>query len=624
MSPLPNFQISLCRRICKNRWRRRFNGKMRLNFPSSGYFSEELSEEEIIFDRTTTKRNKGASPLATPMKSPRGSQSEVFSFQSPDHPTQEQKIWTVTSTPRSTPLMAVPTLDDSPKTDDWMVNEISETKPLECLFTTSSLSDLSTETPKSASLTSVSSISLVSEAKTGDSDLAIETHSTVPAFDLTDNSVHIPLPFTTQPRLSPSTSSEQTALVSSLSPQPSKPSFSLLPTSYSESTPGVFMASNGTSSSTESCKTPVAAHNEVVITMDDDDEEIHNSRDKSESEVLAMETHSSVPAFDLTDNTVHIPLPFATQPRFGPSKSPEQTTLASSLSSQPSKPSLSSLATASNQSTPGVFMASNGTSSSTESCETPVAARNEIVIAMDDEEEELHNSRDKSESKVLAIESHSLVPAFDLTDNTAHIPLPVETQPRLGSSTSSEQTTLTSSLSSQPSKPSLSLQPTASNESTLGVFMASDGTSSSTESCKTPVAARDEAVITMDDDDEEIHNSRDKSESEVLSVVKDANSESSKEEVVIRMGLEDDEECSVFSKSDSDSPFGEMICASQESEMKNVTTNAAVIDTVGSENDDEETSVINEKSNQGKFLLPRSGCFLCAFPLRLLFKHHNT
>ena len=712
---------------------------MRLNFPSSGYFSEELSEEEIIFDRTTTKRNKGASPLATPMKSPRGSQSEVFSFQSPDHPTQEQKIWTVTSTPRSTPLMAVPTLDDSAKTDDWMVNEISETKPLECLFTTSSLSDLSTETPKSASLTSVSSISLVSEAKAGDSDLAIETHSTVPAFDLTDNSVHIPLPFTTQPRLSPSTSSEQTALVSSLSPQPSKPSFSLLPTSYSESTPGVFMASNGTSSSTESCKTPVAAHKEVVITMDDDDEEIHNSRDKSESEVLAMETHSSVPAFDLTDNTVHIPLSFATQPRLGPSTSPEQTTLASSLSSQPSKPSLSSLATASNESTPGLFMASDGTSSSTESCETPVAARNEIVIAMDDGEEELHNSRDKSESKVLAIESHSLVAAFDLTDNTAHIPLPVETQPKLGSSTSSEQTTLESSLSSQPSKPSLSLQPTASNESTPGVFMASDGTSSSTESCetpvatrneiviamddekeelhnsrdkseskvlaieshslvpaldltdntahiplpvetqprlgsstsseqttlesslssqpsklslslqptasnestpgvfmasdgtssstescKTPVAARNEAVITMDDDDGEIHNSRDKSESEVLSVVKDANNESSKEEVVIRMGLEDDEECSVFSKSDSDSSFGEMICASQVSEMKNVTTNAAVIDTVGSENDDEETSVINEKSNQGKLLLPRSGCFLCAFPLRLLFKHHNT
>ena len=260
---------------------------MRLNFPSSGYFSEELSEEEIIFDRTTTRRNKGARPVATSMTSPEGSQS-VFSSQSPDHPTQEQKIWTLTSTPKSTPLMAVPTLDDSPRSDVWMVNEIPETKSPDYLFTTSSLSDLSTETPRSVSLTSVSSISLASEAEADDSDLAIETHLSLPAFDLTDNTVDVPLPFTTQPRLGPSTSSEQTTLVSSLSSHPSKPSLSSLPTASGESTPGVFMASDGTSSSTESCKTPVAARNDVVITMDDNDEEIHNSRDKSESEVLGV------------------------------------------------------------------------------------------------------------------------------------------------------------------------------------------------------------------------------------------------------------------------------------------------------------------------------------------------
>ena len=288
MSPFPNLHISFCRIICKKRWRRRFNGKLRLNFPSSGYFSEELSEEEIIFDRTTTRRNKGASPVATPMTPPRGSQSEVFSFQSPAYPTQEEKIWTVTSKPRSTPLMAVPTLDDSPKTNVWMVNETPETKPLDSLFTTSSLSDLSTETPRSASLTSVSSISLASEAEAGDSDLAIEAHSSVPAFDLTDNTVHIPLPITIQPRLAPCTSSEQTTLESSLSSQPSKPSLSLLPTASNESTPGVFMASDGTSSSTESCKTPVAARNEVVITIHDDDDEIRNSGDKSESEAPSV------------------------------------------------------------------------------------------------------------------------------------------------------------------------------------------------------------------------------------------------------------------------------------------------------------------------------------------------
>ena len=671
---------------------------MRLNFPSSGYFSEELSEEEIIFDRTTTRRNKRASPVATPMTSPEGSQS-VFSSQSPDHPTQEQKIWTLTSTPKSTPLMAVPTLDDSPRSDVWMVNAIAETKSPDYLFTTSSLSDLSTETPRSVSLTSVSSISLASEAEADDSDLAIETHLSVPAFELTDNTVDIPLPFTIQPRLGPSTSSEQTTLVSSLSSHPSKPSLSSLPTASGESTPGVFMASNGPSSSTEACKTPVAACNEVVIAMDDDDEEIHNSRDKSESEVPSVVKDADKESSkDLTDNTVHISLPFTTQPRLGPSTSSEQTTLvsslaphpskpslsslptafdestpgvfmasdgtssstesckttlASSLSSHPSKPSLSSVPTASGESTPGVFMASDGTSSSTESCKTPVAARNDVVITMDDNDEEIHNSRDKSESEVPSVvKDADKESSKDLTDNTVHISLPFTTQPRLGPSTSSEQTTLVSSLaphpskpslsslptafdestpgvfmasdgtssstesckttlasslSSHPSKPSLSSVPTASGESTPGVFMASDGTSSSTESCKTPVAARNDVVITMDDNDEEIHNSRDKSESEVLGVVKDANKEPCKEEVVIRIGLTDDKESSVISESESDSSFGEMIYTSQESEMKNVTTGDAIIDIIGSDNDDEETFAINEKSSQGELLLPKSG-----------------
>ena len=136
--------------------------------------------------------------------------------------------------------------------------------------------------------------------------------------------------------------------------------------------------------------------------------------------------------------------------------------------------------------------------------------------------------------------------------------------------------------------------------------MASDGTSSSTESCKTPVAARNEVVITMDDDDDEIRNSGDKSESEAPSVVKDADKESSMEEVVIRVGHGVDEESSVISESEWDSSFGEMVCASQESEMKtDVTTSDAIIDIMESDNDDEEMSVISEKSNQGKLLLPR-------------------
>ena len=318
-----------------------------------------------------------------------------------------------------------------------------------------------------------------------------------------------------------------------------------------------------------------------------------NEIPKSKYLTSLVTTTSLSPTHDLTDKSVPCVFPFATQT--------EQTTSESSLLSNQSAPNLSFLPTTSEEFTGTGSMATENISS-TKSCKAPVAARNEVVRSMDDDDEAIRNSRDKSESEVLAIETRSSVTAFELTDNTVHIPPPFTTQP----STSSEQTTLESSLSSQPSKPSLSLLPTASNETTPGVFMASDGTSSSTESCKTPVAARNEVVITMDDDDDEIRNSGDKSESEAPSVVKDADKESSMEEVVIRVGHGVDEESSVISESESDSSFGEMVCASQESEMKtDVTTSDAIVDIMESDNDDEEMSVISEKSNQGKLLLPR-------------------
>ena len=49
-----------------------------------------------------------------------------------------------------------------------------------------------------------------------------------------------------------------------------------------------------------------------------------------------------------------------------------------------------------------------------------------------------------------------------------------------------------------------------------------------------------------------------------------------------------------------------MISKSQEAEMRNVTTGDAIIDIIGSENDNEKPSVINEKSSQGNLLVGRS------------------
>jgi len=154
--------------------------------------------------------------------------------------------------------------------------------------------------------------------------------------------------------------------------------------------------------------------------------------------------------------------------------------------------------------------------------------------------------------------------------------------------------------------------------------MGSDGTSSSTESCKTPVAAHNEVVIPMDDDDEEIDDLRDKSESEVLSAVKDANKEPSKEEVVIRVGLDDDEEASVISESESHSAFEEIIYPNHEAERRNVKTRDAIIDIMGSDKDNEETPTVNEKSNQGKLLLPRSYFFVCVFDIQTIDFDYQT
>ena len=194
------------------------------------------------------------------------------------------------------------------------------------------------------------------------------------------------------------------------------------------------------------------------------------------------------------------------------------------------------------------------------------------------------------------IETSSLAPFFDLTDKTVSSFPSFTTQPTPAPSTSSEPTTLGSSVSPHPSTPSFSLLPTASDESTPSMTVASASTISSTESCKTPVAVRNEVVITMDANDENIIYPSDKSE--VLSAVKDAGKASNKSGVVTSMGLDDQEE--------SESSSGEVIHTSQESEMKNATAGDTIIDIMGSDNDNGETSAINETSNQGKFLVARS------------------
>ena len=100
------------RRICKERWQRRNDPESGLNIHSTAYFNEELSEEEIIFDRSTMghkkESTKSASPQSTraPNTSPRRTNAAPSpSYQSADHATHEQKTWTLTDTPGTRILM---------------------------------------------------------------------------------------------------------------------------------------------------------------------------------------------------------------------------------------------------------------------------------------------------------------------------------------------------------------------------------------------------------------------------------------------------------------------------------------------------------------------------------------
>ena len=223
--------------------------------------------------------SKDACPRTTPETSVGRPQSASPSYQSADHPAQEQKIKTLTGTPL---FMAHPTLHDTNRADDWTANEIHETKSLDSSFATSSVSDLSTgkltEAPPSESLTSRFSISQASETDVCDHDLATVPRSSVSSYDLTDNTALSSLP---------STSSEEAISESSLSPHPTLSGFSSLPTVPEESTQSVSMATNRSSS--EPCKTPIAAsaRDEAAITKDDDDERT-STIDKSQDEVLSV------------------------------------------------------------------------------------------------------------------------------------------------------------------------------------------------------------------------------------------------------------------------------------------------------------------------------------------------
>ena len=337
--------------MCKKRCLRRKYPDLGWNFNSLTNLSEQLSEEEIIFERTNLNCGMRASiDSAThkPKANPPSYQLAATHF-------DVQSPWTLTDTPTSTPLMAVsgcsdfsgenvyvavdipeanpvsegPTartiLDlsepnpvsfviDAPEADSCAVVDIPEMSSPDTSFTCSSLSDvfsLFSGTPQSSSsLTSVSSLNMTSAepeacpSLTANSTEALEPkpelnyHLVASATDepevVTDAPSSEPsIPLTIEPESSLPTAESQTLLETSPLKYPATPkrssSFDLTPSTSDKSTRTVSLATESGSSSRESCKTPVAATGDVILTIQDDEDEVvlHASK-KSRAETTTM------------------------------------------------------------------------------------------------------------------------------------------------------------------------------------------------------------------------------------------------------------------------------------------------------------------------------------------------
>ena len=338
------------RRIYSDRWRRRNNPEFGLNIPPNGYLSEELSEEEIIFDRAVLERKNSSSKngfsKATSWTSSKWLSPDHYSNIQSSGAKQEQKIWTLTEKPRSTPLMAVPENTENPEAEIVTANKNLDPKLTESWLSTSSLSESENSTPaeisRSGSLTSVSIFSLTPEF--GGLDDEFSSYESTSSCGLPDTKVSESLPATTLSTTASTESSIVTIPETSSLPNPSTPhqffSLFLNPASSDKLAHTSSMEPDRIGSSSESCKTdatfpepspsphssatrlssilslqpvssdeqtltssvatdrksckiPVAPRNEVVIRIDDDeDKEIFHSNENNE-EIVGKDVKSA-------------------------------------------------------------------------------------------------------------------------------------------------------------------------------------------------------------------------------------------------------------------------------------------------------------------------------------------
>ena len=233
-------------------------------------FGEELSDEEIIFERKVSgsknETNPGSSQSNTRSSGTAPSeQCEQSTYVSTHAPT----TWTLTDTPRSTPLMTASTVSETPKTGVWLVNETSELKHLLSPSDTLGSSEQScspNETPPSASRTP----SLASDLEIWISSK--ECHSApespngfVPAESWT---------FIDKPEFTKLDSQFQNGPTNTAKDRSRSPPVdsSSLPNMPHEFICPVSMETSATSSSKESCKVPVSTWSDVSINIEDEED----------------------------------------------------------------------------------------------------------------------------------------------------------------------------------------------------------------------------------------------------------------------------------------------------------------------------------------------------------------
>ena len=288
--------VTLYSKKCKKRSQEPSDPKIGSATP----FGENGSDDETIFERKAAARKKKASK-----SNPKASSPAEQTINLPPHP---PTTWTG-STPQDGSSVPEPAVTDSPSAEVWVVNETSVS--LSSPASLSPMSEPSTwspnETPLYSPRDAMSATSLTSESDSWTNSktsklTAIATLATTTASKENWTATDETGPTHLAAQDAHVTPKPQTDVSNSASAESS----GLSKTSGESVTCRIPIETNATNSSTDSCKTPVAPLNEVVITLEDDEEMklvLVSSNECSSGEILyTSEKSATKDSMDVNGN----------------------------------------------------------------------------------------------------------------------------------------------------------------------------------------------------------------------------------------------------------------------------------------------------------------------------------